>query len=155
MKGLSAPSSSIYVGVGPGDGLVGGGGVGDGVGCGDGLGWADGLALGDALGDALGELLGQALGDAPGDALGELLGQGLGDGQGPPCVPFRKISCESHAPCTIPEGVVYQSRMLRGRALTKRRMMVWATLSPKARIVPPPPLGAVLPTQTPTTMSGL
>src|SRR5256712_13766946 len=43
MKGLSAPSSSIYVGVGPGDGLVGGGGVGDGVGCGDGLGWADGL----------------------------------------------------------------------------------------------------------------
>jgi hypothetical protein len=117
--------------VGPGDGL--GAGVGDGVGCGDGE--ADGLALGDALGEAL--------------------GLGLGDGQAPPCVPARKISCESHAPCAIPEGVEYQSRMLRGSALTKRLMMVWPTLSPKARIVPPPPLGAVLPTQTPTTMSGL
>ena len=153
MNGLPAPSSSIYVGVGTGDGL--GAGVGDGVGLGDGLGEADGLALGDALGDALGQALGDAPGDAVGDAVGELLGQGVGDGQGP-CVPVRKISCESHPlPCAIPEGVEYQSRMLRGSALTKRLMMVWPTLSPNARIVPPPPLGAVLPTQTPTTMSGL
>jgi len=141
--------------VGPGEGLGGGVGDGCGEGAGDGLGAADGLALGDVLGELLGQALGDAPDDALGDALGELLGQGVGDGQGPPCVPFRKISCESHAPCTIPEGVEYQSRMLRGSAFTKRLMIVWPTLSPKARIVPPPPLGAVLPTQTPTTMSGL
>jgi hypothetical protein len=151
MNGLPAPSSITYVGVGLGDGLARG--VGDGVGCGDGE--ADGLALGDALGDALGQALGDAPGDAVGDAVGELLGQGVGEGQGP-CVPVRKISCESHPlPCTIPEGIEYQPRVVRGSALTKRRIMVWPTLSPKARIVPPPPLGAVLPTQTPITISGL
>jgi hypothetical protein len=155
MKGLSDPSFSIYVGFGLGDGLAGGVGDAGGDGGGEGLGGPDGLGFGDALGELLGQALGDAPGDAVGDAAGELLGQGVGEGQGP-CVPVRKISCESHPlPCTIPEGVEYQSRMLRGSALTKRRIMVWPTLSPKARIVPPPPLGAVLPTQTPTTMSGL
>jgi len=45
--------------------------------------------------------------------------------------------------------------MLDGRALTKRFMIVSPTCSPYARMSPPPPLGAVLPIQTPTTMPGL
>lgn len=125
-----------------GDGLAGGVGVGvgegagDGDGCGDGLGDPDGLAVGDALGEAL--------------------GVAVGDAEQVPCVPLRKISDESAPqPLTSPDGCEYQLRILVGSALTKRAMIVWPTLSPKARIVPPPPLGAVLPTQTPVTMSGL
>jgi hypothetical protein len=119
-----------------------GGGVGDGE--------ADGDGWGDALGDADGLADGEALGEALGDAVG------VGDAEQLPWVPLRKISsdCAPH-PCTIPDGVLYQSRILLGRPLTKRAMMVWPTLSPKARIIPPPPLGAVLPTQTPATMSEL
>jgi hypothetical protein len=45
--------------------------------------------------------------------------------------------------------------MAAGRALTKRAMMVEPTLSPKAVINPPRPFGAVFPTQTPATISGL
>src|SRR5260370_90300 len=155
MKGLSDPSFSIYVGFGLGDGL--GGGVGDagGDGDGEGLGGADGLGLGDALGELLGQALGDAPGDAVGDAVGELLGHGVGDGHGP-CVPGRKISCESHPlPCTTPDGVEYQSRMVRGSAFTNRLMMVWPTLSPNARMVPPPPVGPGVPTQTQATLAGV
>jgi len=66
------------------------------------------------------------------------------------------ISCWlPHVVRTIPDGWPYQSRILLGSAFTNRAMIVWPTLSPKARMVPPPPLGAVLPTHTPATMSGL
>jgi hypothetical protein len=45
--------------------------------------------------------------------------------------------------------------MPEGSALTNRFMIVNPTFSPYARISPPPPFGAVLPTHTPVTMSGL
>jgi len=45
--------------------------------------------------------------------------------------------------------------MFEGSPLTKRFMIVSPTFSPYARMRPPPPLGAVLPTHTPLTMSGL
>lgn len=133
MNGLSAAISNTYDGVGLGAELGGGGdGSGVGVGTGDGLGNPDGLGEADREAD----------------------GDGVGDGQ---LLPLRKISCVFWPPhpLTIPFGWAYQSRILLGSALTKRLMIVWPTLSPKARIVPPPPLGAVLPTQTPATMSGL
>jgi hypothetical protein len=56
---------------------------------------------------------------------------------------------------TTPGGRAYQSRMFWGKALTKRAMIVRPTFSPYAWIRPPLPLGPVLPTHTPTTMSGL
>ena len=125
---------------------VGGGGVGDGNG--------DGAGDGEGAGDCWGDALGEADGLADGEALGEALGDG--DAEQLFCVPLRKISCDCVPhPCTIPDGWLYQPRILLGRPLTKRAMMVWPTLSPKARIMPPPPLGAVLPTQTPATMSEL
>jgi hypothetical protein len=146
MNGLSAAISNIYVGFGEGEA---GGGVGDGTGDGDG----EGEGAGDGWGDALGE----ADGLAEGVALGEALGDAVGDGAvQDACEPLKKISCDcAPHPCTIPGGWLYQPCILLGRALMKRLMMVWPTLSPNARIMPPPPLGAVLPTQTPATMSEL
>src|SRR5438552_8745866 len=116
---------------------------------GTGLGEGTGVGIGDGSDDGLGKPVG--LGSSVGDALG----LGLGDGQRP-SVPLRRISCWlPQVAWTIPDGWLYQPRILLGRALTKRAMIVWPTLSPKARIIPPPPLGAVLPTQTPATISGL
>src|SRR4029077_8477205 len=145
MNGLSAAISNTYVGVGCGDGEVGGG-VGVGVGSGD----------GDGDGDGDGEGWGDPLGDADGLAEGEALGEAVGEAEQEPWVPLRKISpdCAPH-PRTTPDGMLYQLRILLGRPLTKRAMMVWPTLSPKAVIIPPRPLGAVFPTHTPATMSGL
>jgi len=124
------------------------------AGVGDGCGEGEGAGDGDGWGDALGE----ADGLAEGDALGEALGDPVGDGDAVQlaCVPIRKISCDcAPHPRTIPDGWLYQPRILLGRPSTKRAMMVWPTLSPNARITPPPPLGAVLPTHTPATMSEL
>jgi hypothetical protein len=45
--------------------------------------------------------------------------------------------------------------MLAGSALMYRFITLLATISPIAVINPPPPPGAVLPTQTPATMSEL
>jgi hypothetical protein len=45
--------------------------------------------------------------------------------------------------------------MFDGRALTNRFMIVRPTFSPYARMRPPLPLAPVLPTHTPTAMSGL
>jgi hypothetical protein len=147
MNGLSAAISNIYVGVGLGEGEAGGG-VGDGRGDGAGEGEGDEDGWGDALGDADGL--------ADGEALGEAVVVAVGEAEQVACVPLKKISCDCPPhPRTIPDGWLYQPRILLGRPLTKRAMMVWPTLSPNARIMPPPPLGAVLPTQTPATMSGL
>jgi len=130
-------------------------GVGDGEG--DGLGVGAGEGDGDGDADGLGE--GEAVGLPDGDALGDALGEALGDGDGEEqvgWVPVRKISCPwSPHPRVMPLGCEYQSRVLRGREFTKRAMTVVPTFSPYARMMPPPPFGAVLPTHTPTTMSGL
>lgn len=135
--------------MGDGGGGIGeaGGGVGDGGGA-----LGDGDGLGEACADAEGE--GEGEGDAVGDA------EGLGDDDGfgvalqAPCR-YGSWGSVPLQPITIPEGCEYQSCMFAGRALTKRRMIVLPTLSPKAWIRPPPPAGAVFPTQTPVTMSGL
>jgi hypothetical protein len=127
------------------------GGGADGVGTGEGAGDGEGTGEGDGAGE--GELDGDSLGDAVGDGVADGV-PGVPGVQ--PCVPLRKISCAwAPQPCTIPGGTLYQSRIVGGRALTKRAMIVEPTLSPNAVINPPPPFGAVLPTQTPTTMSGL
>ena len=116
-------------------------GTGEGEGTGDGDGGADGDAIGVSLGDAVGDAV----------AVGVLGVPGVH-----PCVPLRNISWAcAPQPCTIPGGCLYQSRIVCGSALTKRAMMVDPTLSPNAVITPPPPFGAVFPTQTPMTMSGL
>jgi len=139
---MSLMLDTNYVGVGEGEG-GGGGGEGDGDGGGaegddEGLaeGDADGLAEGDADDDGLAE------GDADGVALQP---------------PARKMYCVSAPlhPRVMPDGCEYQARMPAGRALTKRFITVLPTCSPYAVMRPPPPLGAVLPTQTPTTMFGL
>ena len=78
----------------------------DGLGLGEGVGLGDGLELADALGEAEG--VGEAV-QAPGrNGLPESLPQ----------------------PILTPEGGWYQSRMLLGRALMKRRMIVRPTFSP-------------------------
>ena len=115
----------------------------------------DGTRLGEGIGDGSDDGLGKSVGLGSGDRVGDGLGLGLGDGH-MPSVPLSRISCWlPHVARTIPEGWLYQPRILLGRALTNRAMIVCPTLSPKARIIPPPPLGAVLPTHTPATMSGL
>jgi hypothetical protein len=45
--------------------------------------------------------------------------------------------------------------MFAGSPLTNRFITLRPTFSPKAVMRPPPPFGAVLPTHTPTTISGL
>ncbi|TMB76403.1 MAG: hypothetical protein E6J46_11795 [Chloroflexi bacterium] len=67
-----------------------------------------------------------------------------------PETPFLD-SVERRRPGTSLRGY----RMFVGSPFTKRFMMVRPTFSPYARISPPPPFGAVLPTHTPMTMSGL
>ena len=102
---------------------------------------ADGVAPGVSLGEAVGDDVAEGVPGAPGVQ---------------PCVPLRKISWASAPqPLTIPAGWPYQSCIVDGSALMKRAMIVEPTLSPNAVINPPPPFGAVLPTQTPTTMLGL
>src|SRR4029077_5655713 len=116
----------------------------------------DGAGEGEGDGDGWGDAPGEAAGLAEGEASGEPGGVGVGDAEQVACVPLKKISCDcAPHPRTIPDGWLYQPRILLGSALTNRLMIVWPTLSPNARSVPPPPLGAVLPTQTPATMSGL
>jgi hypothetical protein len=135
-------------GLGAGDGAGGDGdaGGGDAGGVGDGMGDGEGSGLGDSEGEAEGLAEGDAVGDA----------EAVGDGVAlqPPA---RKMYCvlAPLQPFVIPGGWEYQSRMLPGRALMKRLIVEWPTCSPYAVMRPPPPFGAVLPTQTPTTMFGL
>src|SRR5258708_358669 len=145
-KGLSLTLNTFY-GLGLGDACAAGeagGGDGEGGGIGDGEG--SGLAEGDAEGLAEGDAEGLAEGDA----------EAVGDGVAlqPPA---RKMYCvlAPLQPLVIPDGWEYQSRMLPGRALMKRLMVDLPTCSPYAVMRPPPPFGAVLPTQTPTTILGL
>jgi hypothetical protein len=128
-------------GAGEGDG---GGGEGDG----DGGGGADGD--GDGLGSPEGEAEGLAEGDAVGDAVGDDDGVELH----PPARKMYWVFAPLQ-PRVIPDGCEYQSRIPAGSALTKRFITVLPTCSPYAVMRPPPPFGAVLPTQTPTTMFGL
>lgn len=88
-----------------------GSGDGDGAGLGEADGDADGLADGDALGE------GEAFGAADGVALHP---------------PARKMYCVSAPlqPLVMLGGCEYQSRMLPGRALMKRFMVVLPTCSP-------------------------
>src|ERR1700751_5254161 len=94
--------------------------------------------VGDGLGDGNGEGLGIGLGKPEGSTLGlaegDGLGEGLGDGVGHMfSVPTRKSS-EPPQPCVSPVGIEYQSRILPGSALTKKRSGVDRTLSTKARM---------------------
>jgi hypothetical protein len=90
----------------------------------------------------------------PGEALDVAHGEAVGDALHPPA---RKMYCVFWPlqPFVMPDGCEYQLRMFAGSALTKRFITLLPTCSPYAVISPPPPSGAVLPTQTPTTMSGL
>ena len=118
----------------------------------------DGLAFGDGLGVGLGdgEKIGvgrmdgtiEGVGSKDGDGDGE--GDGLGVGQ----VPGRNGLGSPLQPCR-PPGREYQLRMFPGRALMNRLITLRPTFSPYAVMRPPPPFGAVLPTQTPTTIWGL
>jgi hypothetical protein len=132
--------------VGDGDGgggegdADGGDGLGDGDGGGEGLGCAEGDGESDGLGE--GESVGEALGDAVGVALQ------------PPAKKRYSVLAPLH-PRVTPDGCEYQSCMFVGSALTKRFITLLPTSSPYAVINPPPPFGAVLPTHTPTTTSGL
>jgi hypothetical protein len=108
---------------GGGDGEDGGGDaggvVGDGIGDGDG----DGTALEDAEGDADGL--------ADGDAVGE--DEAVGDADGAALHPPARNMYWVLAPLqpfVIPGGWAYQSRMLLGRALTNRFIVVLPTCSP-------------------------
>jgi hypothetical protein len=142
---------AIAHGLGGGDaaGGDGDGGGGDAGGVGVGTGYGDGAELGDADGEAEGL--------AVGDAVGE--GEAVGDAEGGVALqpPARKMYCvwAPLQPFVMPAGWEYQSRMLPGRALMNRLMVDLPTCSPYAVMRPPPPFGAVLPTQTPTTMFGL
>src|SRR5258708_2905797 len=143
MKGLSVTLATNYVGVGWGDA-----GGGDAGGVGVGVGEGDVSGLGDAEGDA--EEL------AEGDAVGEA--EAVGDEDGVALQPPERKMYWVFAPLqpfVIPGGCEYQSRMLPGSALMKRFIVDLPTCSPYAVMRPPPPFGAVLPTQTPTTMFGL
>ncbi|MEA2655438.1 MAG: hypothetical protein QOI23_803, partial [Chloroflexota bacterium] len=123
----------------------------------EGLGTGDGAWEGEGGGDGEGAADGEAVGTSLGEAVGDGVAEGVPGVPGvQPSVPLRKISCAwAPQPCTMPAGWLYQSCIVGGKALMKRAMMVEPTLSPNAVISPPPPFGAVLPTQTPTTTLGL
>src|SRR5262245_46683103 len=110
---------------------------------------------GGAGGDGDGDGEGDAEGDADGLALGDGLGEAEGFGVGVHDPGKNGSLASSPQPMATPGGRAYQSRMFDGSALTKRAMIVRPTFSPYAWISPPLPLGPVLPTQTPVTMSGL
>ena len=109
--------NTSYVGVG--DGAGGDAGVGDAGGVGDEVGEADGL--GDAEGDAEGLAEGDAV--AEGEAVGE------GVALQPPARKMYCVLAPLH-PFVMPGGCEYQSRMLPGRALMKRFIVVLPTCSP-------------------------
>ena len=108
---------------GDGAGEAGGGdaGEGDAGRLGVGIGEGDGTGLADPEGDVEGLAEGDAVGDA----------EAVGDGVAlqPPA---RKMYCVSAPlqPLVTPGGCAYQSRMLLGRALMKRLMVVLPTCSP-------------------------
>lgn len=107
------------MGVGPGEG------EGAGEGDGGGEGWAEGD--GDGLARFVGE--GEAEGVAEGEALGEAEGDADGVALQPPDRKMYSVSAPLQ-PLVIPEGCEYQSRILVGRALTKRFITVLPTCSP-------------------------
>jgi hypothetical protein len=121
-----------------------GGGLGEATGEGEGEG--DGEGLGTSEGDGDGE------GEPDGDALGEA--EALGVALQPPARKMYWVSWPLQ-PRVMPEGCEYQLCMFAGSELTKRFITLLPTCSPYAVMRPPPPLGAVLPTHTPATMSGL
>ena len=99
---------------------------GDGDGAGGGGGGADGAGDGAADGDA------EVDGEADAEALGDALVVGDEDGVGDALqAPGRNGSCGSPPqPILMPDGVGYQSRMVGGRLLMKRFMIVRPTFSP-------------------------
>jgi hypothetical protein len=119
----------------------------DGLGDGDGDGLGDGDGV-DAMIDGVGRIDGSTDGLSEGD--GEADGDGEGDSVHAPCRNGSWLSLPH--PCTTPAGRAYQPFMLAGSAFTNRLMIVRPTFSPIAVIKPPPPLGAVFPTQTPVTI---
>src|SRR5205823_13618896 len=107
----------------------------------------------DAAGSTAGRSEGRSECSRRGD--GVWPGEEGGDGSGMQAA-CRNGSGESPLqPWRTPAGREYQFRMFVGSPFTKRFMMVRPTFSPYARISPPPPFGAVLPTHTPMTMSGV
>jgi hypothetical protein len=96
-----------------------------------GVGVGRGDGGGDGLGDAEGDAEGLAEGDAEGDAEGE--GEAVGDADGvalqPPARKMYWVLAPLQ-PFVMPGGWEYQSRMLPGRALMNRFIVVLPTCSP-------------------------
>jgi len=106
---------------GEGDAGEGDAGEGDAGRVGVGIGEGDGTELADAEGDAEGLAEGDVVGDA----------EAVGDGVAlqPPARKMYWVLVPLQ-PFVTPGGCEYQSRMLPGRALMKRLMVVFPTCSP-------------------------